>query len=478
MNKGIENVHKGMIAVLAVMLVLLVAAVGTASAASEWDAVFGGDGSDNAYSVEQTDDGGYILTGYKAFPERKVWLLKTDSSGVREWDRAFGGDSSWGQSVRQTNDSGYIVTGFTETYGDGGYDVWLIKTDSSGNEVWNKTFGNTDQDYGKSVRQTSDGGYIVAGSTDIQIGSGTQYAAWLIKTDFSGKEDWNQTYDYDTGMDEFYSVQQTSDGGYIAAGYSKNTTTGGRYGIWLLRTDSDGTELWNKTFGKADETDYGHEVRIEETSSSYIIGGRTKSYGAGNYDVWLIKTDPNGDELWNRTYGGSGSDSGYSMDVASDGGYVIAGNTKSYGAGKYDFWLVKTDSNGNEEWDMTFGGPEDDGACSVDVTDDGSYVIAGYTKSGDPGNKDIWLVHTEGPACIGENYRFTCGDVVNESCTFNANLACPAATAGLIIGADGITINGAGYKITGDLTGATCAGCGADAPCTLSGIYNDGHDNV
>ena len=481
MNKGIEKAHKGMIMVLAATVLLLVAAAGTASAttaASEWDRTFGANGTDAGKSVQQTDDGGYIITGYKAFPNRDLWLIKTDSAGVREWDKTFGNASSdkedWGNSVQQTGDGGYIIAGKTKSYGAGNYDAWLIKTDSSGIETWNKTFGGSVQDYAESVQQTDDGGYIIAGWTRSYTLPDFNYEGWLIKTDSLGKEEWNKTYDLSDSGDYFMSVRQTSDG-YITAGYVLTENDSWQY--WLLKTNASGSEQWNRTYGGT-ARDQCYELALAP-GGGYVLAGKTKSYGSGNYDFWLLKTDSSGDELWNRTYGGSGIDSAYSLDSTSDGGYVIAGNTKSYGAGKYDVWMVKTDSNGTEEWGMTFGGTEDDYGYSVRETSD-SYIIAGKTKSfgtGD-GYYDVWLIHTEGPACIGENYRFTCGDVVNESCTFNADLTCPAATAGLIIGADGITIDGAGYKITGDLTGATCNLCDATNPSTISGIYNAGYDNV
>jgi hypothetical protein len=210
----------------------------------------------------------------------------------------------------------------------------------------------------------------------------------------------------------------------------------------------------------------------------YVLAGSTKSYGAGGYDAWLIKTDSSGNEVWNKTYGGTSGDYIYSVDNTSDGGYIVTGKTQSYGSGNYDTLLVKTDSDGTEEWHMAIGGSDYDLGNSVRETSD-SYIITGKTKSfgtGD-GNYDVWLIHTEGPACVGENYRFTCGDVVNESCTFNADLTCTSG-AGLIIGADGITIDCAGHKINGTTTAADCTGCGAEAPCTVSGIYNEGYDNV
>jgi hypothetical protein len=208
----------------------------------------------------------------------------TTTPPATAWTKTFGGsDEDRAYSVQQTSDGGYIIAGYTDSYGAGYNDVWLVKADSSGNMAWNKTFGGSGYDAGQSVQQTSDGGCIVAGYT-YSYGAGYN-DVWLIKTDSSGNMAWNKTFggsDYDIG----YSVQQTSDGGYVVA-------------------------------------------------------GETYSYGAGSADVWLIKTDSSGNMAWNKTFGGSDYDIGYSVQQTLDGGCIVAGYTGSYGAGYDDVWLIK-----------------------------------------------------------------------------------------------------------------------------------------
>ncbi|SVC97308.1 uncharacterized protein METZ01_LOCUS350162, partial [marine metagenome] len=268
------------------------------------------------------------------------------------WTKTFGGSGyETAFSCQQTIDGGYIILGRTESYGNGDSDAWLIKTDSQGNEEWNHTYGGALFDIGISLDQTTDSGYVIAGWTTSYVNGFTD--VWLIKTDTNGDTLWTKTFG-GTNNENGWSVQQTTDGGYIITGYT------GSYGwngdVWLIKTDSNGDSLWTQTFDGNSNPDQGYYsfdkgYSVQQTGDGgYIISGETPSYG-GDIDVWIIKTDSNGDSLWTKIYGGSGDDIGHSIQQTDDDGYIIVGETWSFGnSSGADIWLIKTDTNGDSVW--------------------------------------------------------------------------------------------------------------------------------
>jgi hypothetical protein len=367
-----------------------------ASAQTNWARTYGGESNDAGSSVQQTTDGGFIVVGETysfGAGGTDVYLIKTNAQGDTLWTRTYGGSRcEMGRDVRQTSDGGYVITGSIWTYGVGDTDLYLVKTDSSGREVWTRVYGGLGRDAGHSVRQTTDGDYIIVGtsrSSGDSLGD-----VWLIKTNASGDTLWTRTFG-GPSEDMGNSVQQTADGGYILAGSTRSFGAGSD-DVYLIKTDAQGDTLWTRTYGGTGSDD-GNSVE-QTTDDGYIIAGSTSSFGAGSNDAYLIKTDAQGDTLWTRAYGGPSREAGYSVQQTADGGYIIGGLTFSFGAGSDDVYLLKTDAQGDTLWTRIYGGSQNDGGRSVGQTSDGGYVVAGFSRSG---VLKVYLIKTNGKLDVG-----------------------------------------------------------------------------
>jgi len=388
------------VALFGLLMFSLVIPVGASSAG--WSQTYGGTEKDGALSLVQTSDGGYAMVGYTCSfgaGEDDFWLIKTDEVGKMQWNRTYGGTGSdIAISLIETSDGGYALVGYTESFGAGSDDFWFVKTDEIGNMQWNRTYGGTKGDYAFSLVETSDGGYTIAGYTR-SYGAGRD-DFWLIHVDSSGNAEWNQTYG---GWDDDGPIflVHTSDGGYALAGMTESFGHGSdRDDFWLVKTDSSGNMEWNQTYGGT-KNEYGFCL-VETSDCGYAMTGCTYSFGAGNHDSWLVKTDAFGNMEWNQTYGGTDADGTTSLIQTEDGGYALAGSTRSFGAGEDDFWLIKTDEVGKMQWNRTYGGTGSDIASSLVETSDGGYAIAGYTFSVGAVNSDLWLIKTDEQGVIAE----------------------------------------------------------------------------
>ncbi|MFI5218551.1 MAG: T9SS type A sorting domain-containing protein [Bacteroidia bacterium] len=384
------------------ILAFLISSIGNSVAQQiTFQKVYGTFGSDMANLVRQTTDGGYIIVGVRnsSGPSNEdIYLIKTDSIGDTLWTKTFGGGGDdFGNFVEQTSDGGYIVTGYTNYSGYS--DVYLIKTDANGNALWSKSIGGAGVSYnfGTSVQQTLDGGYIITGHTNSF--SAGPYDVYLIKTNANGDTSWTKTIG-GTGSETGLSVMQTTDGGYIIIGYSDNFS-GTLNDIYLVKTDSDGNVLWAKTFGGTGN-EYGLAVQ-QTNDGGYMIAGWTNSFGNGNENVYLIKTNASGDTLWSKAYNAGVNDSrGYSFRQTNDGGYIITGYTDSF-IGNEDIYLIKTDVNGDTLWTRTFGGTSYNYGNSVMQTADGGYIIAGVSGAFGAGLFDFYLIKTDANGNSGCN---------------------------------------------------------------------------
>jgi len=363
------------------------------SGAEEFNETFDRDSFDAWESIAETSDGGYALagnTGQITAATDDAWLIKTDGNGNTEINKTYGGpETDQVRSVVQTSDGGYALAGRTESFASNGFDAWLIKTDENGNEQFNKTFDREDGDEANSVLQTSDG-YALAGTTQ-SLGSGVG-DAWLIETDANGNEQFDKTYG-GSGFEAWESIAETSDGGYALAGRTESFGSGGS-DAWLVETDGNGNEQFNETYGgSAFET--ARSV-VRNMDGGYTFGGETHSFGPGISSAWLVETDGNGNEQFNKTYGGSAFETARSVVRNMDGGYTFGGETHSFGPGISSAWLVETDGNGNEQFNRTYGGADVDEARSVAEASNGGYALAGFTASLGSGDFDAWLIETDG----------------------------------------------------------------------------------
>ncbi|MFZ5979020.1 MAG: FlgD immunoglobulin-like domain containing protein [Candidatus Zixiibacteriota bacterium] len=359
-----------------------------------WANNYGGTYNEGGYSCKVTTNGSYITLGSTysyGTGDHDIYLLKLDSLGDTLWTRTFGGDDTdYGYDIEQTSDGGFILVGKTRSYGAGLMDVYLIRTDSLGNEIWSKTFGGTANDDGMSVRQTSDGGFIVCGTTN-SFGNG--YAdVYLIKTNALGDMLWARAYG-GAGGDLGYAVRPAAAGGYILIG-----TTGsfgeGYSSMYVVRTNANGDTLWTATYGGTG-ADLGYAV--ENTfDGGFVFAGATGSFGLGYYDMYLVKTDPDGWVDWDYTYGGNYDDRAYSVCPTADGGYILAGTTESFGSGMIDIYVVKTDLMGEKLWDNTFGGSKSDYGYMILEESSRAYFLVGYSYSYSAGGSDVYVAKIDG----------------------------------------------------------------------------------
>jgi hypothetical protein len=386
-----------------------------------------------ANSIQQTSDGGFIVSGYTGSNDGDVsgkygatdyWIVKLNSSGDIEWQKCLGGIyDDFAYSIQQTNDGGFIVAGFKESNesdmsgNHGAIDALVVKLNSSGDIEWQKCLGGTNVDQAFSIQQTSDGGFIVAGGTWSNDGDmsgnhgGSDY--WVVKLNSSGDIEWQKCLG-GTDYDGASSIQQTSDGGFIVTG-GKVSNDGdvlvnhGDYDAWVVKLNSSGDIEWQKCLGG---TNVDQAFSIQQTSDGgFIVAGGTWSNDgdmSGNHggsDYWVVKLNSSGDIEWQKCLGGTDYDGASSIQQTSDGGFIVTGGKVSNDGdvlvnhGDYDAWVVKLNSSGNIEWQKCLGGTNDDRANSIKQISDGGFIVAGSTESNNydvsgnhGGYYDAWVV--------------------------------------------------------------------------------------
>jgi hypothetical protein len=366
-------------------------------AQTRFQTTFGGSLNEFCFSAKQTNDKGFVLAGYTnsyGTGGNNFYIIKTDSLSNILWSKIYGGiNDDEGFDIQQTTDGGYIISGYTKSFGIQYYDAILLKIDANGDTLWTKTYGGLGSDFGNTVTQISDGGYIMGGYTTKTTIAGDTASMYLVKTNAQGNLLWQKLLGAGNQVTDAYCIKQTTDKGFIITGYTNGfgEINGDAF---LLKTDSLANPLFTKTYGYKG-ADWGNAV-YETTDGGYVIGGSYSTDSSSNdIDAYIIKTNATGDTLWTRTFGGAGSDYGQSIKQTTDGGYILGGYTNSFGAGNYDAFIVKTNANGDSLFTKTFGGTGDDEANSVVQTTDGGYILVGQSNSFGKGGYDFYFVKTD-----------------------------------------------------------------------------------
>lgn len=419
-----------------------VAITGDTSPCGTWSKTYGTALIDSAQSVTPTSDGGFLVAGRtQAAGNFDAQLVKVDGAGNIVWQKTYGGllDEMLYTKARQTSDGGYVIAGNT-IFGTEG--LWVLKTDANGNVTgaagsypgtWQKVYDGSNVDRATDIRQTSDGGYVVVGQTNSS-GAGND-DIWVIRLSSSGAIQWQRTYG---GAQNDYgkAVSQTADGGFIVAGSTQSYGHGTTYNEWVLRLASDGSIIWQNTYGGStspatpDAVDEAQSVE-QTTDGGFIVAGYTGSWGAGNSDVWILKLTSVGQISWQKTLGGSSSDVGFDVKQTSDGGYIVVGNTSSFGGAGSNGWAIKLDQSGVVTWQKSYSGTSSDQLLGVQETPDGGYAMAGETFSigvGTPTNQNIWVMKTDSTGTVATGCSLIAATAATAT---NSNLSIPtSSTAG------------------------------------------------
>lgn len=358
-----------------------------------WANAYGGQSADIGASVQPTPDGGSIVVGSTiSFTDNiyeNAWVLKLRPGGQVEWEKALGGDL-WDSlsAVRATSDGGYIAAG-NRTPPGGSQDAWVVKLTPEGSIAWEKLYGREDHfDGALSIEPTSDGGFIVVGWTQSHDLGGDQ-GGWVLKLTGDGEIEWQKFFG-GAWFDMLFSVQQTSDGGYILAGGTFSFSEDPLYSdAWVIKLRSNGEVAWEKTYG-GDFDEAAYSVR-QTADGGYFLLGWTSSFGLGGGDIWVLRLDRSGRILWQKSYGGERSEVPYALQTTFDGGAVVAGSTASFGAGQEDGWILKLAATGMIQWQKTYGGVERDNFSDIRTTARG-YLATGSTRSFGAGEDDVWAI--------------------------------------------------------------------------------------
>jgi uncharacterized delta-60 repeat protein len=355
-----------------------------------WYRAFGGEAKDWAYAMTATWDGGVCTAGRTASQgagREDAWLVRVDGDGRMLWNKTFGGaEIDRARAIVELADRSLVVAGATESSGAGEFDVWVFKVSADGELIWDRQFGGPATDWASALVATSDGGVAVGAYTqDVSEGP---YDFWVLKLDGEGNLEWQQRFGGEQ-TDWSNAITATSDDGIVVVGHTESSGAGGA-DFWVLQLNSQGDLIWQRTFGGA-KADYASAVTTTR-EAELLVTGMTISQGAGLFDGQIIKLTATGEVLWNKTFGGPGNDWLRAIAQTQDGNYAIAGYTDSKGAGENDVWLFKLTPDGEVIWDRTYGDAGNEWARALAELPDGSLALAGDTYSMGAGAADVLVL--------------------------------------------------------------------------------------
>ena len=404
--------------ILLFLIILSVFLVESIVGQNTFQKIIGGINYDYCSSIQNTSDGGFIIAGTTnslGSDSSDVYILKINILGDTMWTKTFGGiNQDYCSSIQNTSDGGFIILGSTNSFGAGNYDIYLLKIDSIGNLQWSKTYGGIDYDNGKAIQETTDGGFIIGGATkSFGVGSKDIY---LIKTNSVGDTSWTKSYGKTDSNVSIRDIKLTTDGGFVFLGSFYDYNSYNFWDIYVLKTDSIGNLQWDNLIyncgisrSSSASQDFASSI-IQTKDGGFVITGNTENCNIGNEYVYLVKLSYSGGHIWSKLFGGpSYYNTGYSVKQTLDNGFVIAGNTNSFGFGMQDAYLLKTDSNGNLIWSKTYGGASNDLASSIQIANDGGFILGGYTESFGEGSYDVYIIKTDslGNSGCNENIPLT-----------------------------------------------------------------------
>ncbi len=400
----------------------------------------GGPDDDQIRKLIQTTDGGFVGVGWtRSFGQGNydVYVVKISATGQLQWTKTIGGpNEDFGRAIIQTTDGGYAITGHTTSFGQGGHDVYVIKLSATGNLQWTRTIGGPQWDEGYDLIQTPDGGYVVVGFTS-SFGQGN-YDVYVAKLDSVGNLQWTRTIG-GTSIDWGYSIVQTTDGGYAITGVTASFGQGS-YDGYVVKLNANGVLQWTRTIGGTAH-DWCFSL-VQTTDNGYALACRTTSFGQGSMDVYIVKLNSAGGIQWTKTVGGSGNEEAHSIIQSINGGFLIAGYTSSFGQGGYDVYIIKLDALGNLQWTRTIGGNNDDWGLSIVQASNGGAAIGGITQSFGLGSWDAYVINLDASGNL-----ITCPNGCQLSTGGNLNSGGTIGSGGLI--SSGGTVSSGGTTSSG-----------------------------